>query len=58
MQMRRRQVRLSIIGPSCLELGLEEYAHELIRRRVDNLFARSMLGYAASIKTSGKSIFA
>ena len=49
-QVRSRQVRLSMIGPSRLEVGQEEIAHELIRRRVDNLIARSMLGEAAALE--------
>ena len=48
--MRRRQVRLSMIDSSRLEMGLEEVAHELIRRRVDNLFAWSVLGDSAALE--------
>ena len=36
--------------PSRLELGLEELANELVRRRIDNLIAGSMLGDAAVIE--------
>src|SRR5262249_29170964 len=36
--------------PSRLELRLYEVAKELVRRRVDNLFPRSMLGDAAAIE--------
>src|SRR5262249_5980619 len=50
MQVRRRQMRLSMKGPSRLELRLEEVANELVRRRVDNLLPRSMLGDAAAIE--------
>src|SRR5262245_40321006 len=47
---RTNQVRLRMGGPSRLELRLEEVANELVRRRVDNLFPRSMLGDAAAIE--------
>src|SRR5438874_12710231 len=49
-QMRRRQVRLRMSGPSRLELCLEEVANELVRRRVDNLFPRPVLGDAAAVE--------
>src|SRR5262249_19089207 len=44
------QMRLRMGGPSRLELRLEEVANELVRRRIDNLFPRSMLGDAAAIE--------
>src|SRR5260370_34781715 len=55
MQMRRRhvrlsQVRLTMSGPSRLELRLEEVANELVRRRMHDLVPRSMLGDAAALE--------